>query len=141
MLWQELLEMKNNIDGSWVICGDFNVTIFPTERTNCHRQDGAMAEFSSCIEDLEMVDPPLFGGSFTWRRGENHNCASRIDRFLHSVEWGENFTQIHQACLPKMASDHNSIMLSCGDEGWRKSYFKFEIWWLEVKGFKEKVKE
>ncbi|WMV54051.1 hypothetical protein MTR67_047436 [Solanum verrucosum] len=32
-------------------------------------------------------------------------------------------------------------MLSCGDEGWRKSYFKFETWWLKVEGFKEKVRE
>ncbi|KAK4723747.1 hypothetical protein R3W88_026526 [Solanum pinnatisectum] len=29
-----------------------------------------MAEFSECISNLELVDPPLFGGSFTWRRGE-----------------------------------------------------------------------
>lgn len=28
----------------------------------------------------------------------------------------------------------------CGWE-WKKSYFKFESWWLEVEGFKDKVKE
>ncbi|WMV21816.1 hypothetical protein MTR67_015201 [Solanum verrucosum] len=141
VLWQELLQMKTSINGPWVVCGDFNVTRFATERTNCNRQNGAMTEFSACIEELEMVDPPLFGGSFTWRRGEDHNCASRIDRFLHCAEWGENFTQINQCSLPKIASDHNPIMLSCGDEGWRKSYFKFETLWLEVEGFKEKVRE
>ncbi|KAG5606723.1 hypothetical protein H5410_028215 [Solanum commersonii] len=107
VLWQELLQMKTSINGPWVVCGDFNVTRFASERTNCNRQNGAMTEFSSCIEDLEMVDPPLFGGSFTWRRGEDHNCASRIDRFLHCAEWGENFTQINQCSLPKIASDHN----------------------------------
>ncbi|KAG5579491.1 hypothetical protein H5410_050118 [Solanum commersonii] len=42
-----------------------------------------MAEFSSCIEELELLDPLLFGGSFTWRRGDNHRIASRIERFLH----------------------------------------------------------
>ncbi|WMV54050.1 hypothetical protein MTR67_047435 [Solanum verrucosum] len=68
VLWQELLQMKTSINGPWVVCGDFNVTRFASERTNCNRQNGAMTEFSSCIEDLEMVDPPLFGGSFTWRR-------------------------------------------------------------------------
>ncbi|WMV25027.1 hypothetical protein MTR67_018412 [Solanum verrucosum] len=90
---------------------------------------------------MEMVDPPLCGGSFTWRKGQDHICASRVDRFLYCAEWGENFTQIIQSSPPKIASDHNPIMLSCGDEGWRKSYFKFETWWLEVEGFKEKVKD
>ncbi|KAG5577467.1 hypothetical protein H5410_057601 [Solanum commersonii] len=32
-------------------------------------------------------------------------------------------------------------MLTCGNWEWKKSYFKFESWWLEVEGFKEKVKE
>uniref|UniRef100_A0A0V0H4K7 Putative ovule protein n=1 Tax=Solanum chacoense TaxID=4108 RepID=A0A0V0H4K7_SOLCH len=36
-----------------------------------------MREFSEIIEDLELVDPPLFGGQFTWDRGMNHNCSSR----------------------------------------------------------------
>ena len=32
-------------------------------------------------------------------------------------------------------------MLSCGGWEWKKSYFKLESWWLEVEGFKDKVKE
>ncbi|KAG5617979.1 hypothetical protein H5410_017803 [Solanum commersonii] len=119
----------HNINRPWVVCGDFNVTRYPSERTNCHRLTGAMSEFSSFIEEMEMVDPPLCGGSFTWRKGENNICASRIDRFLYCTD------------LPKIASDHNPIVLSCGDEGWKKVYFKFETWWLEVEGFKEKVKD
>ncbi|WMV14420.1 hypothetical protein MTR67_007805 [Solanum verrucosum] len=140
-LWQELLVLKNSLNGPWIVCGDFNITRYPSGKTNCHRLSGAMEEFSSCIEELQLVDPPLLGGSFTWRRGEDHSCASRIDRILHCAEWGDNFTHIKQSCLPKMASDHNPIILSCGGEEWKKSYFKFEIWWLEVEGFKDRVKE
>ncbi|KAG5599414.1 hypothetical protein H5410_030784 [Solanum commersonii] len=68
-----------------------------------------MAEFSDCINDLELVDLPLSGGSYTWRRG--------------------------------LGSDHNPILPSCGDWEFKKSYFKFENWWLEVEGFRERVKE
>ncbi|WMV14273.1 hypothetical protein MTR67_007658 [Solanum verrucosum] len=138
---KELLVLKNSLNGPWIVCGDFNITRYPSERTNCHRLSGAMEEFSSCIEELQLVDPPLLGGSFTWRRGEDHSCASRIDRISHCAEWGDNFTHIKQSCLPKMASDHNPIILSYGGEEWKKSYFKFEIWWLEVEGFKDRVKE
>uniref|UniRef100_M0ZKV5 Non-LTR retroelement reverse transcriptase n=1 Tax=Solanum tuberosum TaxID=4113 RepID=M0ZKV5_SOLTU len=99
-----------------------------------------MTEFSECIEELELVDPPLFGGSYTWRRGEGHQTASRIDRFLYSSQWEEQFTFIKQSTMPKLGSDHNPILLTCGNLNFKKSYFKFENWWMRVEGFKEEVK-
>lgn len=40
-----------------------------------------------------------------------------------------------------MGSDYNPILLSCGNCNFKKSYFKFVNWWLEVEGFKHKVKD
>ncbi|KAK4713436.1 hypothetical protein R3W88_019343 [Solanum pinnatisectum] len=136
-LWGELYSAGGRCAGPWVVGGDFNVIRYPNERTNCFRINGAMSEFSKCIEEMELVDPPLFGGSYTWRRGENHRSASRIDRFL----WEEQFTLIKQAVLPKIGFDHNPIMLSCGELNFKKRYFKFESWWLRVEGYKEKVQQ
>ncbi|XP_047268842.1 uncharacterized protein LOC124898822 [Capsicum annuum] len=99
-----------------------------------------MAEFSDCVNALQLIDPPLFGGFYTWRRGESHNSASRIDRFLYSTEWEDSFTQVKQTLLPRLGSDHNPILFTCGDWAFKKSYFKFENWWLEIEGFKDKVK-
>ncbi|KAG5585508.1 hypothetical protein H5410_045942 [Solanum commersonii] len=36
---------KSQCDGRWVVCGDFNVTRYPSERTNGHIITGAMVEF------------------------------------------------------------------------------------------------
>ena len=56
-----------------------------------------MSEFSSFIEEMEMVDPPLCGGSFTWRKGE-----IKLTDFYCS-EWGDSFTQIKfKAVSPKL---------------------------------------
>ncbi|WMV36518.1 hypothetical protein MTR67_036414 [Solanum verrucosum] len=140
-LWEELGAMRSFCEGPWVVCGDFNTTRFPSEKTNCSRISEAMSDFSSCINELELVDPPLFGGPYTWRGGENQKNASRIDRFLYSFPWDEMFTQIRQSTLPSLGSDHNPIVLICGDEVFKKSYFKFEKWWLNVEGFRDKVKE
>ncbi|KAG5575946.1 hypothetical protein H5410_056080 [Solanum commersonii] len=63
-LWSELAVTRSRCEGTWVVCGDFNVTRFVAERVNCHRISGAMFEFSKSI-DLELVDPPSFGGPFT----------------------------------------------------------------------------
>ncbi|KAG5616486.1 hypothetical protein H5410_016310 [Solanum commersonii] len=69
--------------GPWVVGGDFNVIKYPNERTNCFRINGAMSEFSKCIEEMELVDPPLFEGSYTWRSWENHRSASIDSYTLH----------------------------------------------------------
>ncbi|KAH0722375.1 hypothetical protein KY289_005419 [Solanum tuberosum] len=114
-LWEELSAMKS-------FCGDFNTIRFPSEKTNCSKISEAMSDFSCCINELELVDPPLFGGPYTWRGGGNKKNASRIDIFL-------------------LRSDHNPIVLTCGDEVFKKSYFKFEKWWLNVEGFRDRVKE
>lgn len=47
----------------------------------------------------------------------------------------------HQnSLLPKVGSDHNLILSTCGD--WElKKYFKFEAWWMEVEGLKDKLNE
>ncbi|CAN4080374.1 unnamed protein product [Withania somnifera] len=117
LLWRELIGVRTSISGPWTICGDFNVTRYSSERTNCNRINGAMTEFAACIVELELIDPPLFGGSFTWRRGEDNGCASRIEGFLHCAQWGERNWE------------------------WKNSYFKFESWWPEVEGFKDNIKE
>lgn len=66
-----MIKCRSNFEGSWVSCGDFDVTRFVTERANSNRHTEATSEFSDCINELDLVDPPLFGGSYTWRRGEN----------------------------------------------------------------------
>ncbi|KAG5616742.1 hypothetical protein H5410_016566 [Solanum commersonii] len=140
-LWEELGTMKSFCEEPWVVCGDFNTTRFPSEKTNHTKLSGAMKDFSRCINELELLDPPLFGGSYTWRGGSNHRNASRIDKFMHSFPWDELFNQIRESSLPSLGSDHNPILLSCGDEVFNRSYFKFEKWWLNVEGFKSKVQD
>ncbi|WMV13365.1 hypothetical protein MTR67_006750, partial [Solanum verrucosum] len=37
-----------------------------------------MLDFSEGIEDLEFVDPALFGGTFTWNKANNLGVASSL---------------------------------------------------------------
>jgi len=49
----------------------FSDTIrFPSEKTNCVNLSGAMSDFSSCTNELELIDPPLFRGSYTGEEGK-----------------------------------------------------------------------
>lgn len=101
VLWGELIKLKNNIAGPWVVCGD--VSWYPSERaTTSHRLTSVRVEFFSCIENLEMVDPPLLRGYFTWRRREENSCASRMTDFF--TVWkggmgGGNYNRISKDCF------------------------------------------
>lgn len=140
LMWMEIADTRGLFDGPWVICGDFNTTRFVNERRNCRRMTRSMIEFSDFINDMEVVDPPLIGGSFTWEKGDNQQAFSRIDRFLFSTEWNDEFKNISQTLLPRVSSDHAPLLLKCGEWENHKSYFKLENWWLGVAGFSDMVK-
>lgn len=60
---------------------------------------------------------------------------------MYSFPWDKLLNQIRQSSLPSLGSDHNPILLSCGDEVFKRSYFKFEKCSLNVEGFKSKVQD
>ena len=62
--------------------GGFNVVRLPEERRNCQRSLASMRRFLEIVEDLELIDLPLTGGSFTWCGGLNNRLASMVGRFL-----------------------------------------------------------
>ncbi|KAG5601657.1 hypothetical protein H5410_033027 [Solanum commersonii] len=68
-LWWELAAIRSLFEGPWVISRG--------ENQLPKNQYGAMTEFSEWINDMELVDPPLFGGSYTWR-SENHAMRGTI---------------------------------------------------------------
>lgn len=59
------------------VCGYFNTIRFPLKKKNCNRTNKPMTEFSEFVEDMELVDHHLSGGTFTWRKGDRHGIAAR----------------------------------------------------------------
>lgn len=64
--------------------------------------------------------------------GKNHNSASKIDRFLHSVDWEDSLLLVKQSLLPRIGSDHNPILLTYGDLELQEELL--QIWKLVARG-------
>ena len=67
---------------------------FPNERRRGEKVSSLMRRFLEVIDDLDLRDLPLQGGSFTWSGELNSQAMSRLDRFLVSVDKGGHFNGV-----------------------------------------------
>lgn len=70
-----------------------------------------MEKFSKFIEDLNLIDLLLEGGSYTWSSGTNQPLMSRIDRALVTPDWEEHYLDVIQRISPCPILDHSPILL------------------------------
>ena len=64
-MWDELIGIQQLWDVPWCYIGDFNIIRFPSERLGRSHLTPAMEIFSEFIEELNLIDLPLEGGSYT----------------------------------------------------------------------------
>lgn len=82
-----------------------------------------MCVFSDLIFYLDLIDPPLAGGNFTWLNGR---VWSRLDRFFISASRKACFPDLIQKRLPRIFSEYHPILLNCGGINEGQGYSKFE---------------
>ena len=83
-VFEEIKHRVLAINKPILMMGDFNTILHPCERIGTFRCDRSMREFSEWIVDLGLIDIPLHGVKFTWRR---NTSKSRIDRGLYCNTW------------------------------------------------------
>ncbi|RVW47747.1 Transposon TX1 uncharacterized 149 kDa protein [Vitis vinifera] len=96
-----------------------------------------MRRFAQVMDDLELIDLPLQGGSFTWSGGLHNQAWARLDRFMVSSSWLDQFSNVTQKRLSWPISDHFPILIEGGGKRRGPSPFRFENMWLKVEGFKD----
>ncbi|RVW26614.1 hypothetical protein CK203_103918 [Vitis vinifera] len=99
----------------------------------------AMRKFAQVIDELGLIDLLLQGGDYTWSGGPNNRYWARLDRFLVTPSWMDQFSSVIQKRLPRPASDHFPVVLEGGTVRRGPSPFRFENMWLKVDGFQELI--
>ena len=100
--------MVGQARGAW---GDFNEILYPQERSLGLCPMNTMLEFHDFINYSALVDLPLRGDDFTWSRSGGDAGCSRLDRFLVSLDWGEQFPDSLQSRLPRPLLNHFPVKL------------------------------
>jgi hypothetical protein len=99
-----------------------------------------MYEFGDFIVSMDLVDLPLLGRKFTWFH-PNGSSMSRIDRFLISEEWLNDWGGCSLWSLPRDISDHCPLILKRSNFDWGPKPFRFNNHWLVHKDYKNVVEE
>ncbi|RVW62494.1 hypothetical protein CK203_064025 [Vitis vinifera] len=136
-LWEELGAIRGLWGEPWCVGGDFSVILSQGERSRQGRITPAMRRFAQVMDDLELIDLPLQGGSFTWSGGFQNQAWARLDRFMVSPNWLDQFRNVTQKRLSRPISDHFPIIIEGGGIRRGPSPFRFENMWLKVEGFKD----
>ena len=139
-LWEELRAIRGIWDDPWCLGGDFNVTLSQRERSRQGKLTSAMRGFAQIVDELELLDLPMQGGLLTWNGGRNNQSWARLDRFLMTQNWLDQFSGIVQSRLPRPTSDHFPILLEGGGLRRGPSPIRFENMWLKVDGFKDLIR-
>ncbi|KAG5586275.1 hypothetical protein H5410_046709 [Solanum commersonii] len=96
-----MYELKGLELGPWILCGDFDTTRHPLEKKNCRRINKAISDLSEFIEDMELVNLDFKEGKYTWKKGDRHNSATRLDRILISNEMDDGFRYLKKYILQR----------------------------------------
>ncbi|XP_022026111.1 uncharacterized protein LOC110926710 [Helianthus annuus] len=80
-LWNEILTLKQSIQGQWMILGDFNEVRFPQDRFNSQFDVGGALCFNNFIRNAGLQEYNMGGKRYTFMSGAGKNL-SKIDRVL-----------------------------------------------------------
>ncbi|GJX28323.1 putative RNA-directed DNA polymerase [Tanacetum coccineum] len=96
-------------DRPWVILGDFNACLDPSERSSsCSKVTTTMCDFRECVADIEVDDIAMNGLKFTWNKkpGKVRGLLKKLDRVLGNGSFISSFPTTFARFLPFMLSDH-----------------------------------
>lgn len=113
-LWDSLKQLRyQDPQGQCCFLGDFNSIRHHSERVGVSQRGveaSSINDFNEWIADLDFVETPNVGRSFTWFK-PNGAAKSKLDRILVSHQWLHKWPDSTSFTLDRNFSDHCPILL------------------------------
>lgn len=111
-LWDYLRDLRRRVICPWVLMGDFNDILLPSEQRGGVFSLVRAEAFSGVLNDCGLMDLEFVGSKFTWQK----NCVGgrliscRPDRGLGDHNWRMTFPEGTIEHLWRRHSDHSPIL-------------------------------
>ncbi|GJV33899.1 RNA-directed DNA polymerase, eukaryota, reverse transcriptase zinc-binding domain protein [Tanacetum coccineum] len=114
-LWRELICHSLVVkDEPWLLMGDFNVILDPSERSaGSSYFTSGMEDFRDCLGEIGVEDLSMSGLKFTWNKspGKTDGLLKKLDRVMCNGAFVEKFVNSNALFLPFVASDHTPAVV------------------------------
>lgn len=119
---------------------DFNAYLSSGEKRGGRSVSSGRKMFQSFIQVDGLKDLGFKGPQFTWRRG---TTFERLDTAIGNFDWLRNFPDILVFHLPRLKSDHKSLLLSKDSSMVNRPSrpFRFLAYWVQHPSFRNFVRE
>ncbi|KAL9230664.1 hypothetical protein vseg_005987 [Gypsophila vaccaria] len=141
-LWAGLRAMS--LDNPWLVVGDFNNILYPTERLGAPVHLFELMSFQQCVLDCNLKDMKAIGRFFTWTNKQEGlaKVMTKIDRALINDDWLEVFESSYAEFLAEGTFDHSPCLIHLlGNRGRETRSFKFYNIWCLVPEFIQVVQQ
>ncbi|XP_074283670.1 uncharacterized protein LOC141608207 [Silene latifolia] len=141
-LWKSLGHYSDQIDGPWIVGGDFNNVLQPLERIGSDVTLAEIRPFQQCLLHCDLTDIKAIGSYYTWNNKHDVDTRvyNRIDRCLINADWMNVYPDSYAFFMPEGEFDHCPCVIRfCGDDIQRKPAFKYFNMWALDPNFKQIV--
>jgi len=136
-MWEDLLDLSQQMREAWCILGDFNVILYKEDRRRGDvTQDKEIEKMSYFIEIRDLQEMRWSGAYYSCT---NKIIWSRIDKALINIHWCEvfDFTQNHY--LASGFSNHTLMLVKFPLTVKPRSRFQFYEMWCRHQDFNRTV--
>lgn len=141
--WHYLCSISPSIQCPWLLLGDWNEILLPSEQKGCIFLQPRAAAFGNVLDFCGLLDLNTSGGKFTWHRKQGYkHMAKRLDRGLANLHWRLAFPEAYIEVLCRLHSDHNPLLLRMGGMPQLRGPkpFRFEAAWMVHEDYQGIVK-
>ncbi|XP_022040265.1 uncharacterized protein LOC110942810 [Helianthus annuus] len=139
-MWDELLAIKNEIAGYWILIGDFNEVRIPKDRFNSVFDASGAMSFNNFISSGGFQEYNMGGMKYTFLLEDGSNL-SKLDRVLVCGNFMMKWPNTNLLALNREISDHNLIILSAVNNSFGPSSFRLFNNWFTMNGFDDAVRK